>query len=99
MFCEARLTVTDPAALRHALDEHYERDETTDQWTWFDDESTVLGGLCLDNSELVVDAISERRFDTLLDAIYELAPTAELATVRRTPPATAALAIPAAGWL
>jgi hypothetical protein len=89
MFCEARLTVTDPAALRHALDEYYERDGTTDQWTWLDDESTVLGGLHLDNSELVVNALSEHRFDTLLDAIYELAPTAELATVHRTPPPNA----------
>jgi hypothetical protein len=89
MFCEARLTVTDPAAVRHALDEHYERDGDTDHWTWLDDQSTVLGGLHLDNSELVVNSLSENRFDTLLDAIYELAPTAELATVRRTPAADA----------
>ncbi|WP_249645129.1 hypothetical protein [Nocardia sputi] len=89
MFRQARLTVTDPAAVRQALDEHYEPVGGADQWAWLDEESTVLGEPRLDSGELVVDAISERRFDTLFDAVYKLAPTAEHATVRRTPPADA----------
>ncbi|WP_157187437.1 hypothetical protein [Nocardia vinacea] len=87
VFSEARLRVTDPAAMRRTLDEQYERDATTDHWTWLDDNSTVLGGLRLADSELVVDANSESRFQSLLDSMRELDPAAELVSEKRTPAA------------
>ncbi|MDE1675301.1 SEC-C domain-containing protein [Nocardia gipuzkoensis] len=88
VFCQAHLTITDPDTVRHHLTEHYNHD-TTDRWTWLDDNDTVLGGLRLTGDELIIDAISEPRFDTLLATIRELDPAVGVVAETRTPAADA----------
>ena len=88
VFCEARLTITDPDTLRHKLNEDYQHDDT-DHWSRLDENSTVLGGIKLVDHELILDAISESRIDALLTTLRELDPTAELVSDTRTPAADA----------
>lgn len=89
VFCEARLTITDPDTLRRKLNEYYQHNDDTDHWSRLDENSTVLGGIKLADRELVLDAISESRIDTLLTTLRELDPTAELVSDTRTPAADA----------
>ncbi|MEV2226118.1 SEC-C domain-containing protein [Nocardia vinacea] len=90
VLCQARLTISAPDTLRRKLDQQYQHnDDDTNHWSWLDENSTVLGGLQLLDNELVLEAISEPRFDTLLATVAELDPTAQLVSDTRTPAADA----------
>lgn len=87
VFCEARFAITGAEGIRRKLGHRYGGGED-DLWTW-DEDSHVHGMLRLEGGDLVVEAMSEPRFEMLLEAVSSMEPNAKLLQHKRTPAAQA----------
>ncbi len=90
--CDATLRVTDPATLRRALDQKYDRrdDLPDDQPGWFEHVTThgierIRASIELDGDELRIHANSRGRFERVLATIKGIDPAATLLSETREP--------------
>lgn len=102
MFCDATLTVDDPAALSDALDRAYgaHDDDPDGARQWFEYITTdgmerICAQFELRGDTLHVHANSQARFDRALEAIRKLAPAATLLSETREPAGDARSRTPA----
>lgn len=81
VLCEAVFELGEVGGLRRRLSRRYGAAEGN-RWHWTV-ESSILGTLTLDGTCLTVEAMSERRMDTLIDDVMTLHPDADQMSERR----------------
>ncbi|MDI9914104.1 SEC-C domain-containing protein [Rhodococcus sp. IEGM 1379] len=75
--CSAEFEIDDLTGIRRKLSRRYGKG-AKDHWTWTVDgdavSAKVNGSFRIEDKILVVDALNERRFETMLEVVHEIAP-------------------------